>query len=405
MTIKASAGSAASINLYFGSNSWIEGAALAQINQVAQMPGILAVAAMPDLCPGKYGPVGCAILSEMVHPLLVGSDIGCGMGLFQLDVSPRKLSPDKAAEKLSVLEPCRHAADDPDWMAEARTTLEQRGFRSTPFDAALGTIGGGNHFCELQAVEEIVNAEAAAQAGLDPSRVYALVHSGSRGLGHAILTELLAGDDDALVADSEAAQRYMTVHDEAVSWAEANRTLIAERAARALRSDLTCVIDQPHNFLEHQQGHFLHRKGAAPSDRGLVPVPGSRGTLSYLVRPLPMQPGALKSLAHGAGRKHDRQSMHGRAGVTRSERAGLERNPFGGRVVCSERDLLIEEAPQAYKAISQVIGDLADHGLAEVIATFRPLVTFKTARPAHDAKRADHRERRKARRHRERERR
>ena len=124
----------------------------------------------------------------------------------------------------------------------------------------------------------------------------------------------------------------------------------------------------------------LHRKGAAASDRGLVPVPGSRGTLSYLVEPLAaMQTEALASLAHGAGRKYDRASMHGRVRVKKSDVARLERNPYGGIVVCGDRGLLAEEAPEAYKNIDRVIADLVEFGLARVVATFRPLVTFKKA--------------------------
>ena len=110
-----------------------------------------------------------------------------------------------------------------------------------------------------------------------------------------------------------------------------------------------------------------------------MPIPGSRETLSYLVRPrADAAPEALACLAHGAGRKYDRGSMHGRIERVRSVREGLKRNPFGGLVVCEDRNLLIEEAGDAYKAIDRVIDDLVGFGLAEVVATFRPLVTFKT---------------------------
>jgi release factor H-coupled RctB family protein len=124
----------------------------------------------------------------------------------------------------------------------------------------------------------------------------------------------------------------------------------------------------------------LHRKGAASSDRGLVPVPGSRGTLSYLVEPLAAtRADTLASLAHGAGRKYDRASMHGRVRTKKSDIARLERNAFGGLIVCEDRDLLVEEAPDAYKSIDRVIADLVEFGLARVVATFRPLLTYKTA--------------------------
>lgn len=164
-------------------------------------------------------------------------------------------------------------------------------------------------------------------------------------------------------------------------WADLNRRIIAERAASAARADLRLINDLAHNMVERQTADLvLHRKGAAASDRGLVPVPGSRGTLSYLMEPLEAKrTEALASLAHGAGRKYDRASMHGRVRVKKSNMARLERNPYGGIVVCGDRDLLAEEAPEAYKSIERVIGDLVEYGLARVVATFRPLVTFKKA--------------------------
>lgn len=385
MVCETSDSAAAPIANFYREKSWIEGAAVDQLVQVASMPGIRSVAAMPDLCPGKYGPVGCAIHADNIHPFFVGSDIGCGMGLFQFDLPVRKVRPERAAEQLCVLEPERDAAQDADWMDEVRETLEAFSLTSTPFDAALGTIGGGNHFCELQAIEEIVDAQAAADAGLDAARAVALVHSGSRGLGHAILDQLMAEGAQQLELESAQAEEYLCVHNEAVRWAKANRVLVAKRAARALRADLAEVIDQPHNFLEVSCDGVIHRKGAAPADRGLVPVPGSRGTLSYLVKPIDGPAEALASIAHGAGRRYNRGAMHGRAGTSKSDRDALARNPFGGRVVCTSRDLLVEEAPEAYKAISQVIDDLVACGLVKVVATFRPIVTFKTARQEREA--------------------
>jgi release factor H-coupled RctB family protein len=363
----------APIHVFASSKSWIEGNATLQLQQVAGLPGVQAVAAMPDLHPGKYGPVGCAILADRIHPQLVGSDIGCGMGLFQLDVTARKLRLDQLAERL-------HALDQP-WDGDTGGALADAGLHTTTFDASLGSIGGGNHFCEIQAIEEILVPEIAAQAGLDRDHAYVLVHSGSRGLGYSILEQVLRDGQVALDPADESGRAYMDAHDHAVQWAGLNRRIIAERAAVAARADLRAINDLPHNLVERQVGALaLHRKGAAASDRGLVPVPGSRGTLSYLVEPLAeMRTEALASLAHGAGRKYDRASMHGRVRVKKSDVARLERNPYGGIVVCGDRGLLAEEAPEAYKNVERVIADLVEFGLARVVATFRPLVTFKKA--------------------------
>jgi release factor H-coupled RctB family protein len=363
----------APIHSFYSPRSWIEGNAIQQVETLAALPGVKSVAAMPDLHPGKYGPVGCAMLATEVHPLFVGADIGCGMGLFQLDVPVRKLRADKAAARLRALEGA--------WDGNAAAALAEAGLSSTAFDVSLGTVGGGNHFCEVQAIEEIADPKAAAAAGLDPALAYVLVHSGSRGLGYALLEKHLAAGGGPLDPTAEAGAAYLDAHDQAVRWAVINRSVIASRAAEALRAGRRSVTDLGHNLAERRPEGILHRKGAAPADRGLVPVPGSRGTLSYLVEPLgAARPETLASLAHGAGRRYDRSSMHGRVGTRKSELALLTRNPFGGLVVCEDRDLLVEEAPDAYKSIARVIGDLVDLDLARVVAAFRPLVTFKNAR-------------------------
>jgi release factor H-coupled RctB family protein len=278
----------------------------------------------------------------------------------------RKLRVDKAAERLRDIE----RPFDGDIASE----IEAAGLAPSAFDGALGTIGGGNHFCELQGVEEVFDASF----GIDRSRTYVLAHSGSRGLGHALLEDQMAQGLEPLDPDSDKGRAYMAAHDQALRWASVNRQLIAARAARTLRCDTELVCQCSHNCVEHRADGLLHRKGAAPSDRGLVVVPGSRGTLSYLVEPLAGAPReALASLAHGAGRKYDRSSMAGRIGATKSNRDRLTRNPFGGRVICEDRALLVEEAPEAYKPIEGVIADLAAFGLARVVASFRPVVTVK----------------------------
>lgn len=365
----------APIHVFASSKSWIEGNATLQLQQVAGLPGVRAVAAMPDLHLGKYGPVGCAILADRIYPQLVGSDIGCGMGLFELDVPARKLRLDQLADRL-------HTLDQP-WDGNVNSAVVDAELNASAFDASLGSIGGGNHFCEFQAIEDVLVPDIVAEAGLNRDHAFVLVHSGSRGLGYAILERMLRDSPVALGPSTDEGAAYMDAHDHAVRWAKLNRRIIAERAASAARADLSPVNDLAHNMVERREdGAALHRKGAAASDRGLVPVPGSRGSLSYLLQPqAEMRTEALASLAHGAGRKYDRASMHGRVRVKKSDVARLERNPYGGIVVCSDRGLLAEEAPEAYKNIERVIADLVEFGLARVVATFRPLLTFKKAKP------------------------
>ena len=120
----------------------------------------------------------------------------------------------------------------------------------------------------------------------------------------------------------------------------------------------------------------------APDDRqaadgDIVVVPGSRGSLTYLLKPTGDGESHAWSLAHGAGRKWARSGtrlrMRERFGVME-----LVQTQLGGRVICEERDLLYEEAPAAYKNIEAVVQDLIHAGLVSVIATFRPLLTYKT---------------------------
>jgi release factor H-coupled RctB family protein len=360
-------GSAAPIHAFYSRASWIEGTAVDQLKKVATLEGVHQVAAFPDLHPGKYGPVGCAIQADRVYPQLIGNDIGCGMSLFVLDIPARKLNPEKAAEKLRAL--------DGPFDGGAGEHLEANGLPADLFAASLGTIGGGNHFCELQAIQEIFDQSA----DFAKDQTLLLVHSGSRAFGMQVFEETQADETGAQLAGSPMLEAYLARHNQAVRWASLNRHLIALRAAKALRSECALIVDSPHNIVEAQGSLFLHRKGAAKADMPLVPLAGSRDALSFVLRPSKMVLESLSSLAHGAGRKYDRSSMPGRAGRTKSEREQLIRTSFGGRVVCEDRQLLIEEAPSAYKNPQQIVQDLQDFGLASPIASLRPVVTFKRA--------------------------
>lgn len=365
----------ARVRLFASPQSWIEGAAIRQLEQLAARNGIECVAGMPDLHPGMNGPVGCAALSRnIVHPDVVGTDIGCGMQVWALDLKEHRLKLDKAADRMLALEG--------PWAGDAQALLNEHGIKAGLFAKSLGTIGGGNHFCEVQAVADILDAETAAQTGLVKGGLYLLVHSGSRGLGAQTLSRHHPGHAQGLVLD-DAGAAYLEEHDIALRFAALNRRVIAARAIEALRTEGIEIVDAPHNFAERQADTILHRKGAASSDRPILPIPGSRGAVTYLVKPLADKAeAALFSLAHGAGRKHDRASMEKRVRTQAGALDKLTRNAFGGRVICLDRKLLVEEAPEAYKDIRRVVADLEAHELCRTIAIMRPLITFKTAREA-----------------------
>jgi release factor H-coupled RctB family protein len=201
-------------------------------------------------------------------------------------------------------------------------------------------------------------------------------------LGESILRDYVdEHPGNGVSADSFAAEKYHRGHDFAVRWACANRALIARRFGIALGAEAECVWDGCHNSITRQQTDgepvWVHRKGAVVADSDPVVIPGSRGSFSYLVKPTGDGESHAWSLAHGAGRKWARSDTR----LRMRERFGahqLVQTPLGGRVICEQRDLLYEEAPAAYKNIEAVIQDLVDAGLVSVIATFRPLLTYKT---------------------------
>jgi release factor H-coupled RctB family protein len=295
------------------------------------------------------------------------------MALFKTDLVQRDIKLNRWAERRFDLE---HP-----WEGDMREVLTASGLESTEFDDALGTIGGGNHFAELQRVEEVLDAKAFKQFGLGKQQLAVLVHSGSRGLGESILRAYVeVHQANGVNADSLAAAAYLREHDLAVRWAKANRSLIARRFVEALGAESQLLWDGCHNSITRCENEgeavWVHRKGAVATQGEPVIIPGSRGSLSYLVKPLGDGASHAWSLAHGAGRKWARSE----ARLRMRERFGvhqLTHTPLGGRVICERRELLYEEAPAAYKNIEDVIQDLVNTGLVSVIATFRPLLTYK----------------------------
>ena len=363
------------VHLIASARSWIEGEALRQLHATAGLPGIREAIGFPDLHPGRGTPIGAAFVSEgVLYPSLIGGDIGCGMALFKTDLLRRKAKIDRWAG-------LRFDLEHP-WEGDVRERLASEGLCATQFAKSFGTLGGGNHFAELQGVEKVFDKDAFATLGLAKEELLALVHSGSRGLGQSALeTYIEAHGAGGAEADSYAATSYLLLHDHAVHWAKASRALIAERFVGAIGGSVECVSDARHNSISCRrldgQTVWVHRKGAAPSDKGALVIAGSRGTFSYLVQPIGDGVANAWSLPHGAGRKWMRSESRLRA-RERFHRDELVQTRLGGRVICEERDLLYEEAPMAYKNIETVISDLVEAGLVTVIAILRPLLTYKT---------------------------
>src|SRR5262249_8344050 len=126
--------------------SWIEGEALRQLYATSKLEGMRLAVGFPDLHAGKGSPVGAAFVTEdLIYPCLIGGDIGCGMALFKTDLVRRDVKLNRWAQVPFNLE---HA-----WTDGIDEVLAKEELESTDFDDSLGTLGGGNHFAELQAVE------------------------------------------------------------------------------------------------------------------------------------------------------------------------------------------------------------------------------------------------------------
>lgn len=372
---------------------WLEHSAIEQAKTTSQLAGMQRVVGLPDLHPGRGYPVGAAFFSTgRLYPALVGNDIGCGMGLWQTDILGSRVKLDKVDKQIGNLD---DIIDEEEWDAlerrddTVRERVEALGLilREAGIDSAhlrsLGTIGRGNHFAELQVIDRVELPDVLAQTALAPKSVQLLVHSGSRGLGQAVLRSHVDAFSHAGLEDgSEAASAYLRQHNAAVQFAELNRALIAARIVVRLRCDVKPVLDVNHNTVTAANfdgtNGWLHRKGATPADLGLVMLPGSRDDYSYLIEPLAQaQAVSLQSLAHGAGRKWMRTDCKGRLDRIATP-AQLSRTSTGGRVICNDRALIYEEAPQAYKNVDSVLGCLVGAGLARVVARSRPVLTYKT---------------------------
>lgn len=358
------------ITIISSEKNWMESAALDQLNKIVTLNGMLRVVGLPDLHPGKV-PVGAVFITEgVLYPHLIGNDIGCGMSLFMTDIEKNKFKLDRMVKRLEELK-------DLSEINISDITINNE-------DDSLGTIGSGNHFAEFQIVDHIYNHEEFLKLGLNENKVMILIHSGSRGHGETILNDFIKNYEaqKGLLAESEAGELYMTQHNDAMKWATYNREIIAVRLLSALGMNIAAkkILDNIHNCISPKRVgddiQYIHRKGAVVADKGAVVIPGSRGSLTYLVKPSMDTTISGYSLAHGAGRKWERSMCKKRLeGMYTKET--IKQTKLKGKVVCKDTNLLFEEASEAYKNIELIIQSLVGFGLIEVIATLKPILTVK----------------------------
>jgi release factor H-coupled RctB family protein len=351
------------LTLIASQRNWIDSRSVETLEKITQFKGVKKVIGLPDLSVGRV-PNGMAILTEgRIYPHLIGGDIGCGMSLFEVSKC-KKIKVDKFEKRLKKLEN----------LDEIPTN------EAFNLGYNLGSIGKGNHFAELHLVNEIKDYAVFNYYHLNEKSLYCLVHSGSRAFGQIVFDNVAGKYDpkEGIDSHSKEAKEYLLKHDKAQDYAKISREIIANKliSAIGLNSPITKVSDTAHNSITKTVDGWLHRKGATPTDKGLVMIAGSRGSLSYLVLPTNNTEFSINSLAHGAGRKWERSSAEEKL-RNRYSKSDLERTEIGSRVLCADKKLLYEEAPQAYKNIDIVIANLVDAGLAIVVATFRPILTYK----------------------------
>lgn len=433
-----------------------------QVVNVACLPGLIGNSlAMPDIhygygfCIG--GVAAFAADDGLVLPGGVGYDINCGVRLLASSIPVNEFS--AAAESVgyailqripSGLTPrSNYKLDKKEFLrvisGGAREIVRSFGGQVAdlafiesggclPFEAPgvisakayerggpqVGSLGSGNHFIEIQAVEEIYDPPAARLFGLEKDHVAIMIHTGSRGFGHQIASDYIEifrkknlGSarlkDPQLVhaaIRSPQGQNYLQALNAASNFAWANRQLLQEdivaiferifRQGRA-KLGLALVYDQAHNiakFEKHRIGKdmtnlLVHRKGAT---RALPPghaevvekfrdigqpviIPGSMGSRSYVLRGTE-QGAALTfaSSAHGAGRRLSRHQAIKLSAQT-DVRARLQK--MGVLVFSFSNQGLREEIPEAYKDIDAVVDVTVASGISEKVARLRPLLVIK----------------------------
>jgi tRNA-splicing ligase RtcB len=278
----------------------------------------------------------------------------------------------------------------------------------------LGTLGGGNHFLEVQVVDDIHDAVAAAALGLREGDLTILLHTGSRGLGHQVCTDYVRVMDAALARhgialpdrqlacaplSSSEGSEYFQAMCAAANFAWANRQVLTHRVREVIArifgssADVRVVYDVAHNIAKVEmlggQSVCVHRKGATrafgPSSsdvpsayRGVgqpVFVPGSMGTASFVMVGLDASAEvSLSSACHGAGRALSRTAAKHRV-AGHALRRELEAE--GIVVRCPSNEELAEEAPIAYKDVERVVDVVARAGIAKKVARLRPLGVLK----------------------------
>lgn len=426
---------------------------LLQLVQSASLPKIIPpIVAMPDIHEGFGLPIGGVMATDgLVSSGAVGMDINCGVRLLvsEMEYNPKTFSPEVLRlliHKIEQLIPIglggKHKVQTvnlpfEDIIVEGAQILVKMGFGEVQdidsieeygkleganlanlspraihrAEKELGTLGSGNHFIEIQAIEEIFDEKLAKDWGLFKNQIGVMIHTGSRALGHQTCLDYTRkffqeqkkyGIDSpvfnlaSLPADSPTGRAYLSAMAGAVNFAFANRQLITYFVRQVFssifaseKSSLRLIYDVAHNIakweIHHDKRVLIHRKGATralPAGHSQNPkkyletghpaiVPGSMGTSSYIMIGLPAAEQTFYSINHGAGRKMSRGEAKRTINIDDFEQK------MGTIIYNKPFRVIADEAPQAYKNIDLVVDTLVEAGLTKKIARLRPLAVIK----------------------------
>lgn len=366
-----------------------------QMDNAMRLPITVAGALMPDAHVGYGLPIGGVLATEgAVIPYAVGVDIACRMRLSIFPESSILLGQQPGRFEKALTEQTRFGAgsnfdtynrsehevmDDPAWDETPQLrSLKDKGY------AQLGTSGSGNHFVEWG---EFNLAQDDDALGLKKGKYLALLsHSGSRGVGYSIANyysdiakhmHFLEKDVQHLgwlPLNSEIGQEYWLSMELAGRYAAANHAVIHQRVARSAGLKPAATVENHHNFawkekyvdedgLEYDV--VVHRKGATPAGAGVMGIiPGSMGDAGYVVRGRGVM-SSINSASHGAGRTMSRSQA--RKSITASQQKTYLQER-GIKLIGGDLD----EAPQAYKNIEEVIAAQSD--LVDIVGKFTPRI-------------------------------
>jgi tRNA-splicing ligase RtcB len=438
-------------------------ASLEQLANAACLPGVVGAAlAMPDIHQGYGLPVGGVVATDpseggVVSPGGVGYDINCGVRLLRTSLTVAEVRPEleglldalhqaipagvgaRGRLDLSSPELRKIGVEGARWAAERGygggdlERIESHGALPGADPSAvsaraaergrsqLGTLGSGNHFLEVQHVDEIHDERAAGALGLFPGQVTVMIHTGSRGLGHQVCTDSLSTCEAAMrryrisvpdrqlacvPLDSPEAETYLGAMRAAANFAFANRQVLEEwtRAAflGALRISpaalgLSRVYDVAHNIAKEEthvvdgrrRRLLVHRKGATrafPPGHPELPeeyraigqpvlIPGDMGRYSFvLVGAERSMAATFGSTCHGAGRLLSRTAA---VKAARGRSIADELRARGVLARATGRHALEEEMPEAYKDVGDVVNVVEGFGISRKVARLRPIGVVK----------------------------